>query len=268
MTSKSNLATPAFNSTAWNTPLNANFDTLNTSLGGLVTVNVASGNATLTATQAQNLVISVEGSPGTTRTVFLPNAVTGSWVVKNSTNSTLLVKSDGGGATGTTILSGYADTVYAVVSGASVEVFSATTDLVKKSGDTMVGNLALPSNGLTVGTTQLYVSGGNVYTSGNFFSSSNVTAYNTSDERLKYDIATLDDALEKLALLRGVTFKSKKDDQECIGVIAQEVQSVFPEVVKEGEDGFLHVAYGNLIAVLINAVNDLKKRIEYLEEQG
>ena len=268
MTSKVDLATPAFNSTNWNTPLNANFDALNTAAGGALSVAITTTNVTLTTSQAQNAVIVLSGTLTGNRVLFLPNGVTGVWTIYNGTSGafTVTVRSDGGGATGTVVTQGYANTVYAIVSGASVEVFPAVSNLVKKTGDTMVGNLALPSNGLTVGTTQLYVSGGNVYTSGQYFATSNITAYNTSDRRLKDNIETLTDSLDKVSKMRGVTFTSKKDGKPCIGLIAQEVQEVFPELVEEGDDGHLYLAYANLVAVLINAVNDLRKRVEDLED--
>ena len=50
-----------------------------------------------------------------------------------------------------------------------------------------------------------------------------------------------------------------------LGVIANEMQKVLPEVVMEGDDGLLHVAYGNVISVLINAINELSARVEKLE---
>lgn len=272
MTSKVNLATPAYNSTNWNTPLNNNFDSLNTALGGVLSQAITTVDVTLTTAQAQNTVIALSGTLTGNRVLYLPNAITGVWTIYNGTSGayTVTVKSDGGGSTGFVITQGYANTVYAVVQSPSavVEVYGCVTDVVKKSGDTMVGNLALPSNGLTVGSTQLYVSGGNVYTSGNFYATSNVTAYNTSDERLKDGIKTLTDSLDKVSKMRGVSFTSKKDGKKCVGVIAQEMQQVLPEVVEEGEDGYLYVAYANIIGVLINAINDLRKRVEDLEDFG
>lgn len=269
MTSKVNLATPAYNSPNWNTPLNTNFDSLNTALGSAYSAAITSADVTLNTTQAQNSFIILSGTLTGNRVLYLPNAVTGSWIIYNGTSGafSVTVKSDGGGATGFVITQGYANTVYATVSGASVEVFGAVTDVVKKTGDTMVGNLALPSNGLTVGTTQLYVSSGNVYTSGNFFATSNVTAYNTSDERLKDDVQTLTGALSKINEMRGVSFTSKKDGQRYIGLIAQELQQVYPELVTEGEDGYLYVAYANLVGALIEAINELTVRIEKLESK-
>lgn len=266
MTTKTNLAQPSFNSTGWNTPLNSNFNIANLAFGETVSANVASGNVTLSASDAQNQRIAVTGSPGVARTVFLPNGVTGSWIVTNGSNATVTVRSDGGGATGTSIVAGYTATVFAAVSGASVEVFSAESDRVNKSGDTMVGALNLPSNGLNVGSGQLQVTGGNVTTSGQFTASNNVTAY--SDERLKENIKPIERALNRVNAMRGVTFNTKKDGAPGVGFIAQEIQPLIPEAVYEDYAGYLHVAYGNITALLVNAINELTERVEKLENKG
>lgn len=265
MTTKTNLAQPSFNSTGWNTPLNSNFNITNLAFGETVSVNVASSDQTLSASDAQNQRIAVTGSPGVTRAVFLPNGVTGSWIVTNGSNATVTIKSDGGGATGTNIVSGYTATVFAAVSGASVEVFSAESDRVNKSGDTMVGTLNLPSNGLNVGSGQLQVTGGNVTTSGQFTAGNNVTAY--SDERLKENIKPIERALNRVNAMRGVTFNTKKDGAPGVGFIAQEIQPLIPEAVYEDYAGYLHVAYGNITALLVNAINELTERVENLENK-
>ena len=95
---------------------------------------------------------------------------------------------------------------------------------------------------------------------GHFTASGNVTAY--SDERLKSDIVTIPDALEKVKALRGVNFT--KDGEASTGVIAQEVQKVIPEVVQENDE-YLSVAYGNLVGVLIEAVKELSAEVEALK---
>ena len=91
----------------------------------------------------------------------------------------------------------------------------------------------------------------------------NVTAY--SDERLKTNIQTINNALDKVMNLRGVTFD--KDGKEGLGVIAQEVQKVLPQVVLENNDEMktLSVAYGNIVGVLIEAVKELKAEVEELK---
>jgi hypothetical protein len=96
---------------------------------------------------------------------------------------------------------------------------------------------------------------------GNFTVNGNVTAF--SDERLKSNIKTIDNALEKVSKLRGVSFD--KDGEKGIGVIAQEVQKVLPEVVLEGE--YLSVAYGNIVGLLIEAIKEQQEQIEDLKKR-
>jgi hypothetical protein len=109
-------------------------------------------------------------------------------------------------------------------------------------------------------------------TSGNFIAPCNITAF--SDCRLKCNITTLSGALSTVNALRGVSYE--KDGQCGVGVIAQEVQQVLPEVVHESddEDKTLSVAYGNISGVLIEAikeltaqVNELKAEIEELKKR-
>lgn len=78
----------------------------------------------------------------------------------------------------------------------------------------------------------------------------------TSDENLKKDIHTVENALDKVKQLRGVDFNWKENEEKSIGVIAQEVQKVFPELVSEDENG-LSVNYNGLIGVLIEAIKEL-----------
>jgi hypothetical protein len=99
--------------------------------------------------------------------------------------------------------------------------------------------------------------------SGNLTATGNVTAF--SDERLKSDIKTIPAALDTVDQLRGVSFI--KDGKANIGVIAQEVQRVLPQVVQENADGYLSVAYGNLVGVLIEAVKELRAEVKALKGQ-
>ncbi len=93
-----------------------------------------------------------------------------------------------------------------------------------------------------------------------------VTAF--SDARLKDNIETIPNALEKVCAMRGVNFtRNDNNDQPGTGVIAQEIQEVFPVVVKENddEDNTLSVSYGNLVGVLIEAIKELKEEINELK---
>ena len=106
--------------------------------------------------------------------------------------------------------------------------------------------------------------------SGNVTATGNVTAY--SDARLKTDIHTINDALSICGKLRGVSYKWIKDGKASIGVIAQEIEEVLPEVVltqqvkdPTGETEVKSVDYGKIVGVLINAINELKEEVEELK---
>jgi hypothetical protein len=84
-----------------------------------------------------------------------------------------------------------------------------------------------------------------------------------SDSRLKKNIVNLDGALDKIDLIRGVYHDWIDESQggRQIGVIAQEIQAVYPELVMEGGNGFLSVNYPKLTAVLLQSVKELKALI-------
>ena len=91
----------------------------------------------------------------------------------------------------------------------------------------------------------------------------NVTAF--SDQTLKKDITTINDALSLCGKLRGVSYKWIKDDKPSIGVIAQEIEQHIPEIVTttqlDGKD-VKSVDYGKIVGVLINAINELKAELD------
>lgn len=92
-----------------------------------------------------------------------------------------------------------------------------------------------------------------------------VIAY--SDIRVKENVKTIDSALDKVTKLRGVEFNKIGETTKSIGVIAQEIEEVLPEVVKTDEEGMKAVAYGNITGVLIEAIKELKAEIEELKKQ-
>jgi len=102
------------------------------------------------------------------------------------------------------------------------------------------------------------------------FNASNGTLTSTivtasSDARLKENIITIDDALNKTLALRGVMFNRIGSLSKELGVIAQEVEEIVPELVVTGEDGFKSVAYGNTVGLLIEAIKTLNDKIEELK---
>jgi len=87
-----------------------------------------------------------------------------------------------------------------------------------------------------------------------------------SDERLKTDIKTIENALDKTLLLRGVEFKmfEIEPDRKRIGLIAQEVELIVPEVVREYE-GIKSIEYQNLVGLLVEAIKELNNKVINLE---
>jgi hypothetical protein len=106
----------------------------------------------------------------------------------------------------------------------------------------------------------------------NFIAGGTVTAY--SDIKLKDNVITIDSALDKVNQLRGVYYTLKDDSTKTrrIGVIAQEIQQVLPEVVLEDVNKItdvstLSVAYGNITALLIEAIKELKAEVAELKSK-
>lgn len=101
---------------------------------------------------------------------------------------------------------------------------------------------------------------------GNITAVYDVTAY--SDARVKKNIYTIENALDKVMNLRGVRYQrtDMEDDKFHIGVIAQETQPIVPEVVTENDKGHLNVAYGNMGGLFIEAIKELKKENNELRD--
>ena len=100
----------------------------------------------------------------------------------------------------------------------------------------------------------------NISNTGTITAGGDITAF--SDERLKSDIETIDNALDKVMNMRGVSYT--KQAEKGVGVIAQEIEKVLPEVVTDGE--YKSVAYGNIVGVLIEAIKEQQKQIDELKK--
>ena len=87
----------------------------------------------------------------------------------------------------------------------------------------------------------------------------------TSDATLKTNVETLSGSLDAVTSLRGVSFDWIENGGSEIGVIAQEVEAVLPDVVSTNDEGIKSVKYGNMVAVLIEAIKEQQLRIEALE---
>ena len=98
------------------------------------------------------------------------------------------------------------------------------------------------------------------------------TSFNaTSDFRLKKDIKPLELCLDKVCSLQGVEFvrKGDEDNNKMIGFIAQEIEKILPEVVTTANDenGYKSVAYGNITALLVEAVKELRQEVKDLRAE-
>ena len=133
-----------------------------------------------------------------------------------------------------------------------------------------LGNTCMGINGSTTSSSYaLYVNGA-IYATGDVVGS--------SDERLKTEIKTIPNALDKVLQLRGVTYKWRDPEEggTCVnnitetrmGVIAQEVVDVVPEVVTHDKENDRYgVSYGHLTGVLIEAVKELKQEVNELKKE-
>ncbi len=134
-------------------------------------------------------------------------------------------------------------------------------------GDDAGANLLLDTNEIMArtngATSNLYLqqNGGDVYVNG--------SVVHTSDARLKRDVADLELGLAEVLRLRPVSFAwaNRADDARRLGLVAQEVRGVVDEVVYEGQDGALGVAYESLVPVLVRAVQEQQAEIERLSAE-
>jgi microcystin-dependent protein len=85
MTTKSNLATIAYNSTGWDVPINSNTSATNNAFGGVLAVSITASDVTLTSDQAQNMALALSGTLTGNRTLFIPSGVSGFWMIANFT---------------------------------------------------------------------------------------------------------------------------------------------------------------------------------------
>lgn len=134
------------------------------------------------------------------------------------------------------------------------------------NGDTD-GGMFSPADGTLVFATN-NVERMRIDSSGNITIPGNITAnsFVYSDRALKKNIATIESPLSKILKLRGVTFNWKKDNTPSVGLIAQEVEAVFPELIRE-TDGVKSVQYSSLVAPLIEAVKEQQQEIENLNNR-
>lgn len=193
-------------------------------------------------------------------------AITGA-ISAASLTTTGNITSSGGTVSATAISSSGTIAATGAITAASL---TTTGNMTTTAGTVSAANVRA-TTALAVGTATL---GG----AGTINASGDVTAYATSDRRLKENIFTIQGAMDKLIWVNGYTFdwtdeaialKGGEDGyfvrKHDVGLIAQEIENILPEAVATREDGYLAVRYEKLVPILIQAVKELKREIDALK---
>ena len=274
-----------------NNEVDANFTNLNTALadlenvvgpsnisesisdivGGMVSGNTESGISVTYQDSDNTLDFDVADF-----SITLTGDVTGSGTVTNLGNvsfaATVADNSHNHTASNITDLSEtIADTVGAMVSSNTESGISVTYQDSDNTLDFDVADFTITMTGDATGSGTV-TNLGNVSIAmdvssitGNLGVSGTVTAADfntTSDISLKQNINVIDSALSKISQLNGYTFNWKNNDKEAVGIMAQEVEKVLPQIVATGEDGYKKVSYDSLIPLLIEAVKELSAKVK------
>ena len=149
-----------------------------------------------------------------------------------------------------------------IVSGSNASLNSITAS----NGAVITGSVYI-SGTLAVGAT-----GSGIF--GRIDASNDIVAFSTSDIRFKENIYPIGDSLEKITRIGGYTFDWKTDEElvslhghsgHDIGVIAQEIESILPEIVTTRDNGYKAVKYEKIIPLLIEAIKELKAEVDNLK---
>ena len=118
------------------------------------------------------------------------------------------------------------------------------------------------------------ISGSSVSSSGDILADGDVVAYNSSDMRLKNNLQVIEGALDKIDGINGYEFdwndKSPgwaRQRGHDVGVVAQEVQKIHPEIVEERKNGYLGVDYKRLVPLLIQSIKELKDEVDEIKQK-
>jgi hypothetical protein len=253
--------------------------TITNSAGGVTIASTAGGSGTVTSVSGSggSTGLTLTGGPITTSgtltlggTLAVANGGTGASSAAGAQSALGVPSTTGSGASGTWGISISGNAATATSASSATSATSATTATTATTANALNTSNNYQVNSLGVGTAG---SG----TAGEIRATNNVTAFYSSDARLKENVRPIENALDIVTTVGGKTFNwtdkylsehggvdgyfVRKSD---FGVIAQDVQEMFPLAVRTRDDGTLAVDYEKLVAVAFAAIKELKAEVDEL----
>ena len=280
------FGTPSYTT---NTDVDVSVANLKTRLGSSFPSNAASiGDSNDTITIPGNLVVTGTTTTNNVETVSTSNGVVFEGNAADDNEITLIAATVSAdrtitlpNATGTIALTSDIPTSNSSLTNGEgyISSFDITTQTDSKylrsnANDTATGIISITNSTASTSKTTgaLKVTGG-VGISGALNVGGDVVAYASSDERLKDNIELISNPIEKVQSLKGVTWNWNDNADELqqslpnVGVIAQDVEKVLPQLVTDRDNGFKGVDYAKLTGLLIEAIKDQQKQIDELKSK-
>ena len=249
------------------------------------TINIGSGNFTVDSSGNMDVASTIDLAAGGEITIGTNGSLTSTGF--NLTNDTLTIQSyvnDLTSGIGPGDINGgelqfdkgpdayFGSGAGSAIRGFSTYNLSTSHELLLMSDTISFTNFVNPGSSFTE---YGHIDSNGLYVDGDIDATGNITAYYTSDLRLKKNIKLIQDPLDKLKEINGVTFDWKegftdihKFEGNDIGVIAQEVETVIPNIVRQHKiNGYRSVQYDKLTPLLIEAVKELSKKVDSLEKE-
>jgi hypothetical protein len=235
-----------------NGDINASAAIVDTKLATISTGGKVSNSAT-TATSANTVsaIVARDGSGN-----FSAGTITAALTGNASTATTAAALTNARTINGTSFDGSANITIANLVSGSSQVTLSSTT------GGTTASNVQFNSLGIGMAASA---------TAGRIDATNDIVAFSSSDIRFKENITPIENALDKISKISGNTYDWKAENKiehgyegNDVGVIAQEIEAVLPQLVQTRENGFKAVKYDKLVALLIEGIKEQQTQIEKL----